>query len=81
MFINRGIMEDVLWGTSIPILAHLRNNSLISSKGNSMNKRETVQALMDAVQKGDFVNVNPCLQMIFNLVVPSSLSRSKGMPA
>jgi len=35
-----------------------------------MNKRETVQALMDAVQKGDFENVKPMLAEDFQFSGP-----------
>ena len=57
--------------------AHLHNYSSISSEGNSMNKRETVQALVDAVQMGDFDNVKSMLSNDFQFsgAVPEPINK------
>lgn len=52
------------------IRAHLLNSSSINSKGNLVNKRETVQALMDSVQKGDFETAKSMLADDFQFSGP-----------
>jgi predicted ester cyclase len=42
----------------------------MSNKGNIMNKRETVQALMDSIQKGDFENAKSMLADDFQFSGP-----------
>jgi predicted ester cyclase len=43
---------------------------VVKDKGNIMNKRETVQALMDAVQKGDFESAKSMLSDDFQFSGP-----------
>ena len=52
-------------------------NSLISSKGSIVNKREIVQTLLDSVQKGDFVTAKSMLadDFQFSGPVPEPIDR------
>ena len=49
-----GDTEDIPKGAFIKTRAHWFRSSSIESKGNIMNPREIVQALLDSVQRGDF---------------------------
>jgi predicted ester cyclase len=57
-------------GSVINFHAHLLKTALFVVKENIMNKRETVQALMDLIQKGDFETAKPMLADDFQFSGP-----------